>query len=289
METVYARIRSDRQSGKLSHAILLDGGSPEQRLTLAKRIAGMLVCSSPEPPCGVCSHCVKADAGMHPDIFLFSGGDTVGSFKVDVVREIRQKALILPNEAAKKVFILDNAQGMNAAAQNALLKILEEPPAFVVFILTCGSASQLLGTVRSRVTLYSLPDTGSRADDAQQQKARRIAGQILSAVSVRREADVLRETAVFEKDKDLFRLCCMQIVQIASDALKAKLADVSVPDDAAALAAQTSREELYALVQTANETMQYMASNINGTLLLTWFSAQLCAGSNGRTAAIWQQ
>lgn len=75
---------------------------------------------------------------------------------VDAVRTIRSSAYILPNESRHKVIILKNAQDMNINAQNALLKILEEPPAHCIFILTAVSRTRLLPTILSRVTPVSL-------------------------------------------------------------------------------------------------------------------------------------
>ena len=284
MQSVFEQIRFDFRHGRLSHAVLLDGGSAAQRLEEARRITQMLVCSrSEQAPCGQCSQCLKAADGNHPDIFLYSGGTSVGSFKVDTVREIRRNATILPNEAAKKVFILEHAETMAAGAQNALLKILEEPPAYVNFILLCASHTQLLDTVLSRVSLYALRDDPEHLDAENTDQARQIAERILFAVAAHNEMDVMRETAAFEKDKELFRACCAQVASVAADALKAKLADVPVSDAASRLAMEMPRQTLYQLIRTANETVQYIAGNINGNLLLSWFSTQLCAAENGRT------
>jgi DNA polymerase-3 subunit delta' len=72
------------------------------------------------------------------------------------VREVRVKAQRFPNEADRKVFLLKNVQDMTVQAQNALLKLLEEPPASVVFVLTCENKSVLLETIRSRVATIAL-------------------------------------------------------------------------------------------------------------------------------------
>ena len=72
------------------------------------------------------------------------------SFQMEEVRQIRDSASVMPNEAQTKVYILDRADNMTEQAQNALLKVLEEPPAHVMFLLTCTAASSLLPTVRSR-------------------------------------------------------------------------------------------------------------------------------------------
>ena len=283
MDTVLEQIRFDFCHGKLSHAVLLDGGTESQRLDIAFQIAQMLVCAKNDPPCGVCAHCRKAKDGMHPDILHFAGGTTVGSFKVDTVRSVRQSAMVLPNEADRKVYILEHVESMSAGAQNALLKILEEPPSYVTFILTCASHTQLLDTVLSRASLYSLHESTQQPEDTQHRQASDIAAKILLAVGADNEMDALRETAALEKDKELFRLCCTMVLSLATQALKSKLTDADVSQDAARIAMAIPREKLYAIIQIAKDTIQNINGNINGNLLLSYFCAQLFAAGNGRT------
>ena len=91
---------------------------------------------------------------QHPDIAVYGGKGGSRSFHVEEVRQIRDSAAVMPNEAQAKVYILDGADHMTEQAQNALLKVLEEPPSYVIFLLTCGAASSLLPTVRSRAQIF---------------------------------------------------------------------------------------------------------------------------------------
>ena len=93
----------------------------------------------------------------HPDVLYFeTEKHTKDNFKIDTVRHIRELAFISPNQSAYKIFILAEADLMNSAAQNALLKILEEPPQYAVFILLCEKKSAFLETILSRCTVYRL-------------------------------------------------------------------------------------------------------------------------------------
>ena len=95
--------------------------------------------------------------GGFPSGYPRSGGEGAArSFHIDTVRALREDAYILPNEAPRRVFLLAEAQNMTEQAQNALLKILEEPPASALFLLTCENRGQLLETIRSRVVTLSL-------------------------------------------------------------------------------------------------------------------------------------
>ncbi len=144
-------------SGRVPHALLLDGPEGSGRRTLARIVARAFVCrSAGERPCGVCSACRKALAGGHPDIILAQAEGGVRSFSVDTVRRLRLDAEVAPNEAACKVYILADIHLMTEQAQNALLKIIEEPPAHVRFLLTCDGRSRVLETVRSRCVVVPL-------------------------------------------------------------------------------------------------------------------------------------
>lgn len=144
---------------RLPQAVVLQGDRGCGKRTLARRLAQACVCTGPgNRPCGVCPACRKSMTGGHPDIIWVDGGDRPRSFGVDAVRAVRAGLFVRPNEAECKVYVLTQAQNMTEQAQNALLKILEEPPAYAVFILTCESVRQLLPTVRSRTVAVTLTE-----------------------------------------------------------------------------------------------------------------------------------
>lgn len=156
------RLSAYIDGGRLPHALLFEGPEGSGRQTLAQITAMATVCTSEgEKPCGHCAACIKAAGGNHPDIMKTGGDGTARSFHIEVIRDIRDKAYILPNEAERRVIILAGAQGMTEQAQNALLKIIEEPPRHILFILTCENRAQLLETIQSRtvcITLGSVPE-----------------------------------------------------------------------------------------------------------------------------------
>ena len=128
---------------------LIEGPAGSGKLTFAKLLAAALLCGSNEVrPCGTCGHCMKISRDIHPDVMLVDmDGEDI---KIDVARKLRSDVFIRPNEAEGKVFLIRHMQDMNIPSQNALLKILEEPPAGVYFILMTENRYALLDTVLSR-------------------------------------------------------------------------------------------------------------------------------------------
>lgn len=150
-------------SGRFPHALIIEGDVGLGKRTLARQLAAALVCREDDAACMNCSQCRKAMTGVHPDVFEYSAPGGANSFHIDIIRSVINSAYVLPNEADYKVFILGNAECMSMPAQNALLKVLEEPPSYVVFILTAKSKSMLLETVLSRSVVVTLE--GVNADD----------------------------------------------------------------------------------------------------------------------------
>ena len=146
-------------SGRMPHALLIEGPTGSGRRTLAGLLAKAAVCRHSDAaarPCGICPDCIKAAAGTHPDITYYGGSDRARSFSIDTVRTLREEGYRLPNEAACRVFVLQNAHALSLEGQNALLRIIEEPPKHLRFILTCRSRFELLETIRSRTFALTL-------------------------------------------------------------------------------------------------------------------------------------
>ncbi len=99
-------------------------------------------------PCNQCRSCRKIMAGMHPDIITLSPDN--GSIKIAAIRELYQLIISNPHEARMRSVLVENAEMMNEQAQNAFLKMLEEPPANTFFILITGNTNRLLATIISR-------------------------------------------------------------------------------------------------------------------------------------------
>lgn len=158
--------------GKMAHACLFVGPDGVGKRTTALAWARMLLCHNriekkingvlTADSCGQCRSCKLFDAGTHPDFKLIQkelsqfteegkGKDAPLEMPVDVIREfVIEKIAVKPVENEYSIFVIDEAEKVNPSSQNAMLKVLEEPPSFCVLILLCSRLEQMLPTTKSR-------------------------------------------------------------------------------------------------------------------------------------------
>lgn len=134
--------------GVCSHAYIVDGAAGIGKLEFALSCARALLCTGKTKPCGICQSCRKFSLGGHPDIHITGTGEKCAG--VDDIRELIRLASVMPNDGDMQVFIIANAGKMRAGAQNALLKLFEEPPPTVTVFLLTETRNSLLPTLLSR-------------------------------------------------------------------------------------------------------------------------------------------
>ena len=181
-------------SGRFVQALIVSSGEPSAALEAARELAAEAVCTAPGArPCGVCRACRKAKAGIHPDIITVrrqtdDKGRLRREITVDQIRWMAADAVVLPNEAERKVYIIEEADKMNVQAQNAALKLFEEPPRGVSFLLCVTNPALLLPTVRSRC---GMKRAGAAANEKDAEAAALAEG-YLKALAVGDRAELLR-------------------------------------------------------------------------------------------------
>lgn len=143
------------KKGHISHFYLISGPEGSGKHTLAHLLSAAILCEGTEPPCMTCHACRRVLEDIHPDVIWVEDKDKK-TVTVDLMRQARADAFIRPNEAAYKIYVIPRAQDMRLEAQNALLKILEEPPEYAVFLLLTDNPNKMLPTIRSRCTALNL-------------------------------------------------------------------------------------------------------------------------------------
>ena len=139
--------------GNFSHCYLISGPEGSGKHTLATLLSAAILCQEKNAPCGVCHVCRKVMEGNHPDVITVDDPEHK-NVAVKIVRQTREDVYIRPNESDHKIYIFPQELGLEG--QNALLKILEEPPAYGVFLLLTDNPERLLPTIRSRCTELAL-------------------------------------------------------------------------------------------------------------------------------------
>ncbi|MBR4864134.1 MAG: hypothetical protein IKU07_06110 [Oscillospiraceae bacterium] len=146
-------LKNSVSRGKLSHFYLISGPRGSGKKTLARLIGAAAVCQGERKPCLTCDHCRKVMADTHPD-FITVVDPEHKEVPVKMVRAYREDIFIRPNEAEKKVYMFP--QELRNEGYNALLKVLEEPPSYGVFMLLTDNPEKILPTIRSRCTELNL-------------------------------------------------------------------------------------------------------------------------------------
>ena len=144
--------------GNISHAYIINGETGSGRRLLASALTKALLCenrSTQGDACGVCKSCKQADSNNHPDVRFVT--HEKASISVDDIRtQVNNTVDIKPYQGPYKVYIIPQADLMTPQAQNAILKTIEEPPAYAVFLLLTENAEMLLPTINSRCVMLKL-------------------------------------------------------------------------------------------------------------------------------------
>lgn len=246
-------------SKRIPHAFIIEGDEGSGRHALKDYLAAALVCESENPPCSDCNQCHLAIIGNHTDIITVSPEDGKKNISVSQIRDVRADAFIKPRLQEKKIFIIDPAHRMNEQAQNALLKVLEEPPKNVFFILITPSRTLLLETVISRCTLLSLSGT---EDNSKENAVYTAAQNFIDNLFKQNEYEMLKILQKYEKNRLMAEEFFLQLKLAAADNLKKSVG------------IKTKAVVLNALYNDADEYLRLLKTNINLSLLFTAVTAK---------------
>ena len=289
--------------GKGSHFYLISGPEGSGKHTLARLLAAALMCDGEKKPCLRCTACRKVMGGVHPDLITVEDPEHK-NVAVKIIRQVRDEMFVRPNEAAVKIYFLPQSLGVEG--QNALLKILEEPPAYGVFILLTDNSEKLLPTVRSRcveLKLQPLPET--ILGDALRKEFPQADGQTIAAAISRSggylgqaKALLAGEDTPVQQTADAVQAFCasdglllaqtlasmekwkreqlLEVLQqwlaIWQGALACRSGMQALSPMSAQLAAHRSAAQLSAAAQHIQKAMHYAQSNVSPAAICGWLA-----------------
>ena len=155
------RVGKAVENGTIPHAFLIGGPSGSGKSTLATEIAAAINCeekhnSAVSLPCRTCSRCRRIFEGNFPDYKILAKKKDKATLGVDAVKEFREDMFLSSTESDYKIYVIDDAECMTTEAQNALLKVLEEPPKSVMIFLLASECDRILTTIKSRAQYIAM-------------------------------------------------------------------------------------------------------------------------------------
>ncbi len=154
---IIKHIQNAIEKDRIAHAYIIDGQKGMGKMTVAMTFAKALQCEQTmNAPCDTCVSCRAFDSGNHPDVIMVSPSKKKGIGVDDIREQINKDINIKPYQYTYKIYIIDNADTMTEQAQNALLKTMEEPPAYARILLLSNNKNKFLPTILSRCVILTL-------------------------------------------------------------------------------------------------------------------------------------
>ena len=287
----------------ISHFYLISGPEGSGKHTLARWLAAAILCRTGHTPCGTCDPCRKVFSGNHPD-FITIDDPEKKTVTVDLVRQARADIYIQPNESDHKIYLFPRAQDMGLPGQNALLKVLEEPPKYGVFLLLTDNPDKLLPTVRSRCTELKLlpldrntlmaqlrsqfPQMAEEALEAAFVRSGGFLGQAMellkngedtpvqtqdfvAAFASRDSLGLARVLVPMEKWKrDALCEILQQWLELTENALICRNGISTVSSLARSLSQSRTADDLLKAAQTLKKALEYTQSNVSPAAVCGW-------------------
>jgi DNA polymerase-3 subunit delta' len=273
-------LRRTLAGGRVAHAYAFVGPPETRAMTAALAFARALLC--PAGGCGACRACTLAEAGQHPDLHVVSPTPPEGNprgpraIRIGAIRALERQAALAPVMAARKVFVLDEAERMTGEAPQAFLKTLEEPPARTVIVLVLSRARAVPATVLSRCQLVRFPSPAL----ASQQRAEAV--EALAEVRAKGMEALFRRAQGFDRDReraerfvDACWLHCRDVLLVRCGAPGSLLTDPAAAAALAEEAAEWSVEALLQAITICRQARQALAVNVTPRLTVEVVLARL--------------
>ena len=292
--------------GRASHFYLISGPEGSGKGHLAKLLAAAFLCEGADRPCGHCGPCRKVYGNVHPDVIYVTDPEHK-NVPVKQIRQVRDDLFVRPNEGRHKVYILPQSLGVEG--QNALLKVLEEPPKYGVFLLLTDNPETVLPTVRSRCVELKLqplsrqmllpvlqkefPQAGETQWEAACRRSGGYLGQARQLLAQQEAPDpktiafvhayasgntleIAQTFAQMERlSRDQLQALLEQWLQILHDALLCRAGMPAISQESGQLASALSANQLNQGITALQQALGYVQSNVAPGAICGWLAQTL--------------
>jgi len=282
-------LKNAQSSKRVAHAYLFVGPRGIGKHLAALTFAKALCCENEGAACERCESCKMVESGVHPDIRVTQSDERSGAVKIEQIRGIQDRVSLASSQGKFKVEIVLGAGAMTAEAQNAFLKVLEEPPKDTVLILVADNIEALFSTIRSRCWVVKFAAMGisvveeilkrdyAAADEAAHFLATMSGGRLGEAISllssdiIERRDDILsgRWDLVEEDQKTLEILCGIYRDALMSkvNAHRALLVNADKPAEIEKLTRSNSLDAIIKILEEIERSSLYLKQNVSPKLV----------------------
>lgn len=270
---------------KIPQSVILNLGSEKYMVFVSKYIAKYIQCQhkTSNGPCLKCLNCTKIENENHPDVIYPERTGATLTYSVATIRKVRNDANILPNESSYKIYIFFNAELMQSSAQNALLKLLEEPPSYAVFLLFCNNLNTILETVKSRCQIFDLscykPDISN--NKGKEPLSIILTNELIEILLYKTEYEALLWSSKLKNNKELFKNVVLNLVLNFKSAINFGFKLPNSEDTimcfkfSKEISGKFSVNKLLYFFEILNDINFMLNRNVNFNLLVTYFVSSL--------------
>ncbi len=258
-------------TNRVPHAIVLQCEDIDVCNDNVKYLSMWAVCNQKKPPCTECNQCKKALNKNHIDIYYAQKFGKKQIVNVDEIRFICKDAYLKPHEGRAKVYIIEDCDKMQLEAQNAFLKLLEEPPQDILFILTCSKYENILSTIRSRVTYIKVEAENENKNEL----AFEIAKEMLQALCESSEYNLMKTSSKLSDRENALQIL-NYIEDISRDALTSSYNNKFIYGNTSEMLSKyIKRKGLINIISKIDSAREMLKANVNMTLFTTWICSEL--------------
>ena len=266
-----SQLNAMEESHRFPHAVIITGGSASLRMELSRFLSMWAVCREDNKPCCVCSQCMKVKNNNHIDIYFAKGAGKTNGIPVEEIRNITRDSAVMPHEAHRKIYILEDAdKRMGAESLNAFLKTLEEPSQDILFLLTAENVKAMPQTILSRCAVLNLESINEIKEETKE-----CAVNILKALVDMNELPLLKAVSVLDSRQSALEILPV-IRTVLSEALAVSVSAEAIffKELALNLSRRLTKAKLIKLIDTTSDAINKTNRNVGLSLLSTWLCGE---------------